>query len=93
MVDRASWKRQHREELLYASPDGDDNKAVIIWRDEIPELLDNEYFISVFEAWHGFKLYDTLPFIGGYRDQPCQWCDSIRLLEGMYNEHLEQERR
>ena len=77
---------------MYSSPDGDDNKSVIVFRDEIPGLLDDERFISAFNAWHSFKLYGQLPFSGGYREQPCQWCDAVKMFEGIYNEHLEMER-
>jgi len=76
---------------LYTSPDGDDDKAIIIFRDTIPELLNDELFISMFNAWHGFKLFG-LPFAGGYREQPCQWVDAVKMCEGIYNEHLERER-
>ena len=74
------------------APDGDEKKAIVIVRDQIPDLLDDEYFVSVFTAWHRHKLFG-LPYEGGYMDQPCQWSDAVLLCEGMYNEHLERERK
>ncbi len=78
---------------MYASPDGDDSKSVIVFRDEIPKLLNDEYFLSAFTAWHDFKVFGRLAYDGGYRDQPCQWCDAVKLFESIYNQHIEQRRQ
>tara|TARA_Y100000310_G_C20351336_1_gene654505 strand:+ start:462 stop:659 length:198 start_codon:yes stop_codon:yes gene_type:complete len=61
----------------------------LIWRDEIPQYLDEE----VSEAIHAWNLYKSfgMPRSGGFLDQPKKFTDVVLVLDAEANRPREGE--
>ena len=62
----------------------------MIDRGEIPDYFSPEFW-TTFRWWQDWRILQELPYVGGTRDQPCQWYDTVMMYELMFREHEAEE--